>query len=146
MQRMNRSAGLLLLLVTLSACSATGASPGPDGTNGETGSPSGPPGLEGSIDPAVPESLVQAVAADAAARAGQQGGTIRVIRAQPTTWNDGSLGCPRPGEFYTQALVDGYWIVLEVGGQTYDYRAAARGAGFRLCEEPGASPGGADTY
>jgi hypothetical protein len=146
MRRMYRSCGLLLLLVTVSACSASGSSPGPDGTNAETGSPSGPPGLEGSIDPAVPESLVQAAAADAAARAGQQGGTVRVIRAQPTTWNDGSLGCPRPGEFYTQALVDGYWIVLEVAGQTYDYRAAARGAGFRLCEEPGASPGGADTY
>lgn len=146
---MYRSAGLLLLLVSLSACSASGPSPGPDGTNGTPtgpGSPAGPPGLEGSIDPDVPESLVQAAAADAAARAGQQGGTVRVIRAQPTTWNDGSLGCPRPGEFYTQALVDGYWIVLEVGGQTFDYRAPARGAGFRLCEQPGASPGGADSY
>ena len=29
-----------------------------------------------------------------------------------------------PGETYTQALVDGYWIVLEAGDITYDYRAA----------------------
>ncbi len=143
---MSRSSGLLLLLLTLSACSASGGPPGPtDGSPDGSPSPAGPSGLQGSIDPAVPDSLVQAVAADARARSGDQAAPIRVVRAQPTTWNDGSLGCPRPGEFYTQALVDGYWIVLEIAGTTYDYRATMQG-GFRLCEEPGASPGGADTY
>jgi hypothetical protein len=35
---------------------------------------------------------------------------------------------------YTQALVDGYRIVAEAGGTTYDYRGT--GSTFRLCENP----------
>jgi hypothetical protein len=34
---------------------------------------------------------------------------------------------------YTQALVDGYWVVLAVGEQEYDYRASDTGY-FFLCE------------
>jgi hypothetical protein len=30
-------------------------------------------------------------------------------------WNDGSLGCPEPGMMYTQALVNGYWLIIEAG-------------------------------
>jgi hypothetical protein len=37
--------------------------------------------------------------------------------------------------FYTQALVDGYWVVLSYRGQEFDYRVNDRGA-FFLCEEP----------
>ncbi len=32
-----------------------------------------------------------------------------------------------------QAPVQGYWVVLEVGGESYDYRAADTGY-FALCE------------
>jgi hypothetical protein len=59
-----------------------------------------------------------------------------VIRDQAVTWSDGSLGCPQPGVFYTQALVPGYWVVLQVGDQEYDYRASERGH-FVLCEGGG---------
>ena len=51
------------------------------------------------------------------------------------TWSDGSLGCPRPGQVYTQALVPGYQVVLEVEGRQYDYRATERGY-YVLCELP----------
>ncbi len=37
-------------------------------------------------------------------------------------FNDGSLGCPKPGVQYTQALVDGMRVVVTAGGRTYDYR------------------------
>ena len=54
---------------------------------------------------------------------------------EPLTWSDGSLGCARPGQAYTQALVPGYQVVLEVEGRQYDYRATERGY-YVLCELP----------
>jgi len=33
---------------------------------------------------------------------------------------------------YTQALVNGYWIVIEAAGKQYDFRVD-RGGSFRLC-------------
>jgi hypothetical protein len=58
---------------------------------------------------------------------------ITITRAEAIVWNDGSLGCPQPGEVYTQATVPGYWIVLEVNGRAYDYHAAENGY-FILCQ------------
>jgi hypothetical protein len=60
---------------------------------------------------------------------------LQVVRAESVTWSDGSLGCPRPGQTYTQALVPGYWVVLEFEGREYDYRASERGY-FILCDTP----------
>jgi hypothetical protein len=83
----------------------------------------------------VAESLLEQIVADAATRSGQPAADITIVRAEETIWNDGSLGCPEPGMMYTMALVEGYWIVLEVDGKTYDYRATQSGT-FRLCENP----------
>ena len=60
---------------------------------------------------------------------------VVVTKAEAVTWPDGSLGCPEPGMFYTQALVDGYWIVVEAGGQALDYRVSG-GGNFRICDTP----------
>lgn len=46
---------------------------------------------------------------------------ITVTSAQRVTWNDGSLGCPEADGMYTQALVDGYRIILSVEGQERAY-------------------------
>ena len=56
-----------------------------------------------------------------------------LVSAGPMTWNDGSLGCPEPGQGYTQALVEGFHVILEVGGREFDYRVGG-GADVRLCE------------
>ena len=56
-----------------------------------------------------------------------------VVSAEAVTWNDGSLGCPEAGQAYTQALVDGYQVILEVDGERYDYRVGS-GASVKLCE------------
>ncbi len=42
---------------------------------------------------------------------------VRVIDVQAIVWPDGSLGCPQPDRVYTQALVNGYRIVLEAAGE-----------------------------
>ena len=81
----------------------------------------------------VPVELLDAVKADLSERTGATLDQINVARAQAITWPDGSLGCPQPGVFYTQALVNGYWVVLEAGDQEYDYRLADTGY-FFVCQ------------
>lgn len=73
--------------------------------------------------------------ADLADRTGASPDNIQVITHDQVTWRDGSLGCPEPGKMYTQALVDGYRIVLRVAGQDAYYHGSAGGAPF-YCEHP----------
>jgi hypothetical protein len=81
----------------------------------------------------VPPELLDAILEDLAGRTGASQEQMVLIRAEAVVWNDGSLGCPQPGMLYTQALVNGYWVELEVDGQTFDYHAARTGY-FVLCE------------
>ncbi|MDX5318071.1 MAG: hypothetical protein LPK38_01730 [Actinomycetes bacterium] len=87
----------------------------------------------------VPAALLAEFVADAARRSGVEEADILVVRGESVTWSDGSLGCPQPGMNYTQALVPGYWVVLDADGTEYDYRASARGF-FTLCESGGSPP------
>ncbi len=86
-----------------------------------------------------PADLLAMIIADAAGRAGVTAAAVTVIRDEFVIWNDGSLGCAEPGQMYTQALVEGYWVVLEAAGVEYDYRATTRGYWF-LCEGAGLQP------
>ncbi len=87
----------------------------------------------------VPSALLAEIVADAALRSGVAEAGIVVVRGESVTWSDGSLGCPQPGMNYTQALVPGYWVVLDADGTEYDYRASERGF-FTLCESGGSPP------
>ena len=71
--------------------------------------------------------IVEAARQDAASRSGVAPEAIKVLRAERVTWSDGSLGCPSPGMLYTQALVPGFRVMLEAGGQVLDYHAGASG-------------------
>jgi hypothetical protein len=81
----------------------------------------------------VPEDLLRAIVNDLAARLEVTAEAVTLVRAEFVVWPDGSLGCPQPGFVYTQALVPGYRVVLQVGGQDYDYRVG-QGGYFVLCE------------
>jgi hypothetical protein len=89
------------------------------------------PGVTGEV----PESFVDKVVADAASRAGVDESSVVVTTAAAVQWPDGSLGCPEPGVMYTQAIVDGSQIVVQAGGENYDYRLDGKG-NFKLCESP----------
>ena len=92
------------------------------------------PTLEGTaVTGEVPEAIMTAVYEDLATTQNVSQEAITVTRAEAIIWSDGSLGCPEPGQVYTQALVNGYWIVLAVNGRTYDYHAAETGY-FILCQ------------
>lgn len=84
----------------------------------------------------VPGDLLDRIMGDLEQRAGAARSDFTIERAESIQWPDGSLGCPEPGQEYTQALVDGYWIVIAHDGHRYDYRASHRGY-FRLCPHPG---------
>lgn len=89
----------------------------------------------------IPDAILSAVLAEATERTGVGGDEITVTRAEAVTWNDGSLGCPEPGMSYTQALVDGYHVVLDVDGEPLDYRVGSV-SDIRLCEGPPLEGGG----
>jgi hypothetical protein len=81
-----------------------------------------------------PERLLAPVLADAGQRSGMTTDELVVTGSWRRTWSDGSLGCPRPGEFYTQALVPGWQVVVRAGERELDYRLSDRGH-FILCEQ-----------
>jgi hypothetical protein len=81
----------------------------------------------------VPEIILDEIISDLSQNLGVDNQEIQIIKADSVVWNDGSLGCAQPGMMYTQALVNGYQVVLAVGDQEYDYRASDTGY-FFLCE------------
>jgi hypothetical protein len=80
----------------------------------------------------VPQGILTPILNEAALLAKVPREQLAIVRAEAVVWNDGSLGCPEPGMQYTQALVNGYWVVINAAGQTYDFRVGRDGS-FRLC-------------
>jgi len=64
---------------------------------------------------------VVAAIADASERFGVPPSAVAVAGALRVVWSDGALGCPEDGMMYTQALVDGYLLTLEVDGRRVAY-------------------------
>jgi len=126
--RVTRAMLVSCCLVVLAACGGSDdvpATPGPDL----------PPGAAEasfvSLD-AVPDA-VEAAIADAAQRFGVPADEVAVAGALRVTWSDGALGCPEEGMMYTQALVPGYLLTIEVSGQRVAYHGADGETPF-LCE------------
>lgn len=46
---------------------------------------------------------------------------VKVVQIETVEWPDSSLGCPQPGFDYLMVITPGYLIVLEAGGQQYQY-------------------------
>ena len=133
-------AAALLTSLALGACAGEAAmssppdiSPDPSPTD-ETSEPA-PPMAD------ISEAGIAALVARAAAESGVAIDEVRVVTAEEVTWPDGSLGCPQPGMAYTQALVPGYRVVVEVNGEELHFHAAQRGE-FRLCDDPQPPVGG----
>ncbi len=89
----------------------------------------------GGVTGEAPQTLLELILDDAASRTSLARNALQVIQDQAVVWPDGSLGCGQPGMVYTQALVEGYHVIVAAGEQTLDYRAG-RNNSFRLCENP----------
>lgn len=79
-----------------------------------------PPGQPVSTT-AIPREVRRAVVADAARRFNVAESAVVLTRAEQVTWPDGSLGCPQPGQVYTQMLVRGFRVAAKTveGELTY---------------------------
>ena len=73
------------------------------------------------------QSAIDDALTDAARRTGLKRAELEVLSAEAVTWSDGSLGCPQPGMMYTQALVPGFRVRIQAGGQEFDYHAGRIG-------------------
>lgn len=80
----------------------------------------------------VPQQILAVFRDDLARRALVKPETITVVSATEQQWPDGALGCPKPGEMYTQMIVPGYRVVLEAAGEKYAYHSDQRGK-FVVC-------------
>lgn len=81
---------------------------------------------------------------DLARNRGLDPGSIVLAEARRVSWRSGAMGCPKPGMFYTQALVPGTLIVLRVGQKSFAYHASSDGQPFH-CPPDRAEPPAAGT-
>ena len=93
--------------------------------------------LPDATGPAVtlPADLLAAISGDLEQR-GVDVTHLRVVSAHRATWQDGAWGCPAPGKVYTQAIEEGYAVIVEAAGVRYDYRFGS-GPVPKLCLPPG---------
>lgn len=125
-------------LLLVAGCGATDEAEGPEsieeapgedvdeGEPGDGSSDGNDDGLDAEVETALQE---------AAAEAGVDPADVEVVAAEHVTWSDGALGCPQPDETYTQALVEGYRIELEVADEVVVYHGAD-GDGPLRCDDP----------
>ncbi len=145
-QRPTLLAGLILSALLVGCAGSSGGQPdatSPGATPSDESeatrppfSTAGPLASEGAMPSApdeIPDDVWAAVLADLSEVLGEPIDAPTVVSAESITYNDGSLGCPEPGQMYTQALVDGYRIIVEVDGEEFDYRIGT-GTDVRLCE------------
>lgn len=142
----------LALLAALAACGTAAEDPAPSSTTGsDTPSSSSttttalgqapdtitPTTSEESDSMAedTPSPVAEEAVADLAGHLDVDAEWIEIVSIETGVWSDGSIGCPQPGELYTQAIVPGIRVTLMAGDQTYFYHQSGSEAPFR-CETP----------
>lgn len=135
MHAMRRLPLLLATSVLVAACGGSTQSPDAE----ETAVDPDPSSSPSASPPSTPSSGAPAdavrAAEDLAATLGVAADDVEVVATEEVTWRDGSRGCAKPGEMYTQALVDGLRITLRAGGRTYEYHSGGSQPPA-LCEQP----------
>jgi hypothetical protein len=89
---------------------------------------------EGSGLSAEAEQVVQMAREHLAGKLEMAALEIKLASLEAVEWRNTSLGCPQPGMMYAQVIVPGYRVMLEAGGQRYEYHTD-RGRSVVLCEE-----------
>lgn len=86
--------------------------------------------------------VVERARSHLAAALGCRPADIAVDEVEDVVWNDGSLGCAKPGMMYTQALVPGYKVTFSYGGRRHRYHTDRR-HNVVPCSRDVSPPGGA---
>lgn len=86
--------------------------------------------------PAIINSLSDRVANAVITEVSKQTGispkNLKITQSSPQTWSNGCLGLSKPGEICTQALVEGWRVVVAGNKQTWVYRSNRNGQILRL--------------
>ena len=90
--------------------------------------------LPDSSPPTDPQPALDAALSDAAAHLGVSSATLKVDQVEPRQWGDSSLGCPKPGQMYSQIVTPGYVVVISGAGRQLEYHTDTRGH-VVLCQE-----------
>ena len=112
------------------ATTTTGAEPAP--TTTAVPPPAPTTTTNGDIEMPHDHDVVEAARADLAQRNGVPLEEVSVVRAREVDWPDSAIGCPEDGMAYTQVVVSGYQVLLQVDGRVFDYHAGSEGEVF-LC-------------
>lgn len=134
-----RPVRLLVLALVVAACGTAG-DPAVDQSStsasepGDTTTVSTTTTLAVELPEGLSAELVDSMMADAADRSGLSTDPVRVNSIEPVDFNDTSLGCPEPGKMYAQVITPGFVVIVEAGGEEFDYRAAEGADTYRLCE------------
>src|ERR1700704_6230107 len=122
---------LIATTLLLSACASGPATPVPT-----PAAPAPPPSpapaspvasvLPGSSSAADPQPAVDAALRDAAEHLGVSPATLQVDQVEARQWGDSSLGCPKPGQMYSQIVTPGFVIIISGAGKQLEYHADTR--------------------
>jgi len=126
----------LALILTLGGC---GQNPGSPSTPVVVTPPQ--PAVAPLVSPVPGSNLSpeeqQAVAAalqDAATQLGVAASELSLQQIEAREWGDSSLGCPQPGNLYSQIVTPGFLIVINSRGKQLEYHSDTRGR-VVLCRE-----------
>jgi hypothetical protein len=79
-------------------------------------------------EPAIaPPAVIAAIAADL----GLDEDEVQVLIVEPREWPDASLGCPEPGHAYADVITPGYLMVVQAGGEEFEFHTDERGSVVR---------------
>ncbi|HIK28968.1 MAG: hypothetical protein NZ660_06680 [Oscillatoriaceae bacterium SKYG93] len=84
----------------------------------------------------LPQTVANAVRRDLSQQTGISRNKLSIIDYSRQTWPNGCLGIPKPGEMCTQALVEGWKVVVSDGTQEWIYRTDNTGSNVRLFISP----------
>ena len=122
---MRLRAACTLLSITLCVAACTTPSPPP------TPVPTAPPTAIVTPEAA---AAVDAAKQDAAAHLGVTLDQLSVAQVDAREWSDASLGCPQPGQLYSQVITPGFLILITSGNRQLEYHTDMR-ARVQLCRE-----------
>ncbi len=116
---------ILLIALMLSACA-----PQAPVSEKPTAAPGGQPSTP-ITDRGVAPAAATLARQTLAAALGVSEAEITITDVKPMQWRNGCLELEQPGEMCTQVIVPGYQVMLEAGGQPYEYRTNMTGSVVR---------------
>ena len=113
---------LVSLFIGLSACDVEDNNPDP-GSSAADIRQENPSAQKSVPTPMNMNGQIAFAKTDLAQRLDIPPGSVKLSGARQVTWRSGALGCPRPGMNYTEALVPGSVIYLQVDNVMHAYHA-----------------------